>query len=101
MSKERVTVTLDADLIRAGQEAVERGGAESLSAWINQAIFDRAEKERRLLSLARAVGDYEKAFGTITREEIAVQQRADRAAARVVRAGGSTAKARRKHSAAR
>ena len=100
MSKERVTVTLDADLIRAGQDAVERGRAESLSAWINVAIIERMEKDRRLQSLARAVADYEKAFGTITREEIAAQERADRAAARVVRTGGGTRTRRRRRSAA-
>jgi hypothetical protein len=101
MSKERVTVTLDADLIRAGQNAVERGAAESLSAWINLAILERREKDRRIQSLARAVADYDKTFGTITPEEIAAQQRADRAAARVVRTGGGRRRQRRRPSAAR
>ena len=50
MSKERLTVTVDPQLVRAGGDAVAA---------------------------------YEKEFGPITAAEIAAQERADRAAARV------------------
>src|SRR5438874_247951 len=85
MSKERLTVTVDPHLIQAGNEAVAEGQADSLSAWVNLALADRAAKDRRLRALAEAVTAYEKEFGAISAGELAEQQRADRAAARVVR----------------
>jgi hypothetical protein len=89
MSKRRLTVTVDPELVRAGNEAVADGRVESLSAWVNLALAERAGKDRRLCALAAAVTDYEKEFGVITDEELAAQRRADRAAARVVRSTGS------------
>lgn len=88
MSKERLTVTVDPHLVRAGTEAVAEGRVDSLSAWVNLALADRAAKDRRLRALAEAVGAYEAEFGAITEDELAVQARADRATARVVRAAG-------------
>lgn len=83
--KERLTVTVDPELVRAGQEAVAAGRAESLSGWVNLALAERAEKERRLRAMADALSAYEAEFGEISPEEMAAQERADRAAARVVR----------------
>jgi hypothetical protein len=83
--KERVTVTVDASLLVAGQRAVKEGRAESLSQWVNQALVDRKDKEARLVAMAESVADYEKRFGVISVEEIAAQQRWDRGAAVVVR----------------
>jgi hypothetical protein len=85
ISKERLTVTVDPDLVKAGADAVEEGRAESLSAWVNLALAERARKEQRLKALADAVTFYEAEFGAITDEELTAQRRADRAAARVVR----------------
>jgi Arc/MetJ-type ribon-helix-helix transcriptional regulator len=85
MSKERLTVTVDEDLIEAGNDAVSEGRVGSLSAWVNLALAERAAKERRLRALGQAVAAYEVEFGVITSDEIQAQQRADRAAARVVR----------------
>lgn len=45
-------------------------------------------KERRLASLSKLIEEYEAAHGTITSEELALQERKDRRAALVVR--GST-----------
>ena len=36
--KERLTVTVDASLVVAGNQAVAAGRAESLSAWVNLAL---------------------------------------------------------------
>lgn len=88
MSKERLTVTVDPHLVQAAGEAVAEGRVDSLSAWVNLALAERAAKDRRLRALADAVGAYEIEFGPITAEEIAAQERADRAAARVVRGPG-------------
>jgi hypothetical protein len=93
MSKERLTVTVDPDLVRAGAQAVAEGRVDSLSGWVNLALSERAAKDRRLRALAAAVSAYEAEFGAMTGEELAAQQRADRAAARVVR--GRSARAAR------
>ena len=85
MSKERLTVTVDPHLVEAAGEAVAEGRVESLSAWVNLALTERAAKDRRLRALADAVTAYESEFGPITADEIAAQERADRADARVVR----------------
>lgn len=83
--KRRLTVTVDPELIEAGQRAVEAGEAESVSGWVNAALEDKVRRERRLRQLAAAVAQFESEFGAITAEEIAEQQRADRRAATVVR----------------
>ena len=85
MSKERLTVTVDPHLIQAGAEAVSEGRVDSLSAWVNLALADRAAKDRRLRALRGAVAAYEEQFGVISDDELVTQQRADRASARVVR----------------
>jgi hypothetical protein len=83
--KARLTVTVEPGLVRAGREAVAAGDAESLSAWVNVALTDRAARDRRLRALGEAVSAYEAEFGVITAKELADQARADRLRARVVR----------------
>ena len=95
VNKERLTVTVDPDLVRAGNEEVAAGRAESLSAWVNLALAERAVKERRLRAMGEAIAVYEAEFGAITAEELAAQQRADRGSARVVRSAPIAAKMRR------
>jgi nucleotide-binding universal stress UspA family protein len=83
--KERLTVTVDPDLIHAGNDAVAEGRADSLSAWVNAALTEKVAKERRLAALAEAVASYEKKHGVISAQELAEQARADRESATVVR----------------
>jgi hypothetical protein len=83
--KERLTVTVDPALIRAANEAVRSGRAESLSGWVNLALAERAAKERRLKALSEAIAMYEAEFGAISPAEVAAQKRADRRSAVVVR----------------
>ena len=90
--KERLTVTVDPEFVRAANEAVEAGYAESLSAWVNVALADRVARERRLRALGDAVAAYETEFGVITPEEVAAQARADQRSALVLR--GTTPGAR-------
>jgi hypothetical protein len=78
MSKERLTVTVDAELVEAANQAVAEGRVASLSGWVNLALAERATKERRLRTLAEAVAAYENEFGKITAAELAAQERADR-----------------------
>jgi hypothetical protein len=83
--KQRLTVSVEAELVAAGKRAVGAGEASSLSAWVNTALADRAARDLRLQALAAAIADYEADFGEITSEEITAQRRADREAAVVVR----------------
>jgi hypothetical protein len=83
--KQRLTVTVDPELIEAGHRAVESGEAESVSGWVSAALEDRVRRDQKLSLLAAAITDFENEFGEITAEEIAVQRRADRQEATVVR----------------
>lgn len=83
--KQRLTVTVDPELIEAGQRAVASGHAESVSGWVSAALEDRIRRDEKLALLAAAVADYEKEFGEITVDEMLRQQRHDREDAVVVR----------------
>lgn len=83
--KERLTVTIDPEVVAAANEAVSAGRASSLSGWVNMAMAERAAKERRLRAMAAAVAAYEAEFGEISRSEMDAQRRADQRAAIVVR----------------
>jgi len=87
MTKERITVSVDADLAAAAAAAVAEGRAESVSAWIGAAMGEKAARDRRLSALAEAVNAYEAEHGVIGDDEIATQARADRDAAATTRAG--------------
>ena len=83
--KERLTVTVDPDLVEAGNQAVADGLADSLSAWVNAALVDRALRDRRLQSLAGSIRTYEATHGEITTDEMTAQVRRDRESAEVIR----------------
>ena len=83
--KERLTVTVDPDLVKAGNRAVAAGLAVSLSGWVNDALAARAAHDQRLQALAEAISAYETEHGAISTAEIAAQERRDREAALVVR----------------
>lgn len=85
MHKRRVTVTVDEDLLADAAEAVVDGRAESVSAWVSEAMARRREHDRRLSALRSLIADYEDAHGVITDDELAGQAQADRDAAAAVR----------------
>jgi hypothetical protein len=89
--KVRLTVTVDPDLIEAGNRVVADGRADSLSAWVNAALVDRTIRDQRLRALAVAVEAYEQSHGEITDDEMATQARLDRQHAEVVRGQGRRA----------
>lgn len=91
--KVRLTVTVDPDLVEAGNQAVADGRADSLSAWVNAALADGALRDRRLQSLAEAIRTYEATHGEITTDEMTAQARRDRESAEVVRGPNRDAKA--------
>jgi hypothetical protein len=78
-------VTVDPELVEAGNRAVATGGAKSLSGWVSMALADKIRRDEKLEHLRAAIADYEAEFGEITAEEIAAQRRADREDAVVVR----------------
>ena len=83
--KQRLTVTVDRPLLDAANAAVVAGRAASLSAWVNLALAEQAEKERRLARLAELIAGYEAEHGVITPAELAARQREDRRNAVVIR----------------
>lgn len=85
MTKLRLSTSVDADLVAAGQEAVSAGEAESLSAWVNEALRLQVDRERRLRALDHFIAGYEEEHGEITEDEIADVTRRTRGRAVVVR----------------
>ena len=83
--KTRLTITVDPDIVMAGNRAVASGSADSLSAWVSAAMADRARRDEQLARLGEAIADYESEFGEISAAEIERQRRADRQSAVVVR----------------
>ena len=86
MGKRRITVTLDDGSVEAARAAVASGRSESISAFVNEALVARLERDRRMAALGEAIAEYEAEHGVITDEELAQQERADRDAAAAVRA---------------
>lgn len=93
--KHRLTVTVDPHLVDAGRRAVANGTADSLSAWVSTALADRARRDEQLARLRDAIAGYEAEFGEISADEIALQTRADREDALVVRGRRTSSTARR------
>jgi len=83
--KRRLTVTVDPELLEAGNRAVASGDADSLSAWVSIALAEKVRRDQQLEQLQAAIADYEAEFGEITAEEIAAQRRTDREDATIVR----------------
>jgi hypothetical protein len=102
-SRERLSATVDPELLAAGRAAVAEGRAESLSAWINEALRRQADHDRRTQALDAFLTEYEAEHGTITDEEIEAAARRARARATVVRGPTKTGRpptSRRKRGAA-
>ena len=83
--KERLSASVDAELLAAAQGAVDRGEAESVSAWVNEALRLKADHDRRLAALDDFLAAYEAEYGVITEQEMHDAARRARAGAVVVR----------------
>jgi Arc/MetJ-type ribon-helix-helix transcriptional regulator len=83
--KRRLSATVDADLVEASHAAVETGSAESVSAWVNDALRLKVEHDRRLRALDEFITGYEAEHGEITEDEMAAAERRARERAIVVR----------------
>jgi hypothetical protein len=96
MNKQRLSASVDADLITAAERAVAAGLADSVSAWINSAMRKQAEEEQRLAALDDFLSQYQRKHGVITREDMEAARRWRRTHAVVVRGGRVVTKGRRR-----
>lgn len=85
--KRRLSVSVDADLVQAGQAAVSAGTSASLSGWVNDALHRQVEHERRLRGIGEFIRAFEAEHGEITEAEMSEVARDMRARAIVVRGG--------------
>jgi Arc/MetJ-type ribon-helix-helix transcriptional regulator len=83
--KGRLSASVDAELVAAAQEAVARGEADSVSAWVNDALRLKADHDRRLAALDEFLAAYEAEHGEITEQEMHDAARKTKAGAVVVR----------------
>jgi Arc/MetJ-type ribon-helix-helix transcriptional regulator len=83
--KQRLSASVDAELVAVAQEAVAAGQAENVSAWVNDALRLKADHDRRLRAVDEFLAAYEAENGEITDEEIRVAARGARGRAVVVR----------------
>jgi Arc/MetJ-type ribon-helix-helix transcriptional regulator len=83
--KQRLSASVDADLVATAQEAVDQGRAESMSAWVNAALRLKADQDRRMAALDDFLAGYEAEHGPITEEDMRAAARAARGRAIVVR----------------
>ena len=81
MSKVRLSASVDADLVAAGESAVAHGRLESFSAWVNDALRMKVEHDRRIDALKAFVAAYEAKHGEITEDEMRAARRLSRAGA--------------------
>jgi hypothetical protein len=79
IKKQRLSASVDADVLEAAERAVPRGG--TLSAWVNDALRLKLEHDRRLHALAAFVAAYEAEHGEITEEEMRAASRRARPSA--------------------
>lgn len=91
-NKQRLSATVDADLVATAEAAVTAGRFESVSAWVNEALRVKAEQEKRLEALASFVAAYETKHGEISPEEMTAATRRARARAVSTRSTRSTAR---------
>jgi Arc/MetJ-type ribon-helix-helix transcriptional regulator len=84
-TKRRLSASVDAELVAVAQEAVTDGHAESISAWVNDALRLKADHDRRLQALDEFLAAYEAEHGEITDEEMRDAARRARERAIVVR----------------
>src|ERR1051326_1698842 len=83
--KIRLSASVDEDLLDAVDQAVKHGSADSVSAWVNEALRLKLTHDRRLEALAVFVSEYEQEHGEITAVEMHEATRRARARATPVR----------------
>ena len=77
--RERLSATVESELLDAARAAVEAGRAASVSDWVNQALHRQADHDRRMAALDRFIAAYETEHGEITDDEMQAARRSARA----------------------
>src|SRR5689334_5732954 len=88
-SKQRLSASVDADLLVAAESAARRGEVANVSAWVNEAMRLKVEHDRGLTELAAVIADFEAEHGEITEQEM--EQAARLARSRAVNVRGARA----------
>jgi metal-responsive CopG/Arc/MetJ family transcriptional regulator len=84
-TKRRLSASVDEDLIRAAEAAAARGEVSTVSAWVNEALRQKLDHERRLHALASFVATFEAEHGEISDAEMEHAARQARGRAVTVR----------------
>jgi Arc/MetJ-type ribon-helix-helix transcriptional regulator len=84
-TKQRLSASVDADVLVAAEAAVSEGRAANVSAWVNEALQRHAKYEARMRALDAFLRSYETKHGAITDDEIDAATRRARERAIVVR----------------
>ena len=84
-TKQRLSASIEPELLAAAEAAVREGRARNVSAWVSEAIQRQIEHDRRLAALDAFVKSHEATHGVITSAEIEEVTRSTRASAVVVR----------------
>ncbi len=74
-SKQRLSVTVDAELLAEAERAVAENRAATLSAWVNDALRIKLQHDLRLSALSAFVAAYETEHGEITEDEMRLASR--------------------------
>jgi Arc/MetJ-type ribon-helix-helix transcriptional regulator len=77
--RRRLSASVDEHLIAAGENEVAEGRYESFSAWVNDALVEKLERDRRLAALATFIAVHEAKQGVITSDEMRAAGRRARA----------------------
>jgi putative addiction module CopG family antidote len=85
ISKERLSASVDTDLIEAGRAAVADGRYGSLSEWVNEALRRQSEHDTTLAALREFIAEWEAEHGSITDDEMVEATRRARSRAVIVR----------------
>lgn len=93
-AKQRLSASVDSELVEAARTAVAAGRAENVSAWVNAALLRHVEHESRVQALDEFLSHYEAEHGEITEEEMRSAARAARSRAVVVREGRAAGRRR-------
>ena len=80
-----MSASVDADLVAVAQEAVAQGRADSVSAWVNEALRLKVAHDQRLRALDEFVAAFEAEHSEITEAEMGEAARRARGRAVVVR----------------
>lgn len=87
-TKQKLSATVDLEVLRAAEIAVQEGRVPNVSAWVNEAMRRHMDHERRMQALDDFIAAYEAEHGPVTDEDIRRATRRARERAVVVRGTG-------------